>query len=88
MILVPCALQKPISKDLEMEQNVILHTTESQCLIYHVVKQGMSFIPNDTHNCDPLRSKIRTDALAIWNKIRFHPLLSTWLLFEYNLFMI
>ncbi len=25
MILVPCALQKLISKDLEMEQNAILH---------------------------------------------------------------
>ncbi len=88
MILVPCALQKLISKDLEMEQNAILHTTESQCLIYHDVKQGMSFIPSDTHNCDPLRSTICTEALAKWNKIRFHPLLSTWLSFEYNLFMI
>ncbi len=84
MILVPCALQKLISKDLEMEQNAILHFA----LIYHVAKQGMSFISSDTHNCDPLHSTICTEALAKWNKIRFHPLLSTWLSFEYNLFII
>lgn len=55
---VPCALRKLISKDLEVEQNAILHTTELHFLIYHDAKQGLNFIPSDTHNCDPLHSTI------------------------------